>query len=140
MNRRKFIASSCNLCVAAGAGLMINSLSSCSPLNNYQATIVENTITVPLALFDKSATHIINPVNYRYNIMLKKESEGNFKALLLKCTHAENPVNISGNGFDCYLHGSKFDNQGNVLKGPASSPLKILNTQLVADQIIITLI
>jgi len=74
-----------------------------------------------------------------YNIGLKKEKDGTYTALLLRCTHADNQLIPAGNGFKCTLHGSAFDNEGHVTQGPAERPLKKYPTQIISDQIVIHL-
>lgn len=41
------------------------------------------------------------------------------------CPHAQGHVMLSGNIFICNRHGAQFDKKGNVLKGPAISPLHV---------------
>lgn len=139
MERRKFLKQSCTFCLAAGAGLVIGSFSSCSTLPLYQTSIINNKVSVPLALFAQSGLQIIQPKNSYYNIALKKEENGTFTALLLKCTHADNQLNATGNGFKCNLHGSTFDQEGQVTKGPAQRALKQYPTEIINGQIIIHL-
>jgi Rieske Fe-S protein len=51
-------------------------------------------------------------------------------ALSLICTHAGCDMSVDGavssGDIQCFCHGSVFDGQGNVLRGPASSPLQHL--------------
>ena len=56
--------------------------------------------------------------------MIIRESEGRFVALSMRCTHAGCRVNAPVNGvINCPCHGSQFDLTGQVLRGPAPSPL-----------------
>ncbi|SDD79965.1 Rieske Fe-S protein [Mucilaginibacter pineti] len=140
MDRRKFIQQSCSLCVAVGAGMVVvSSLESCATLPAYKTAIVNNTVSVPEALFATSAFQLVQPKNQYYNIGLKKETNGTYTALLLKCTHADNQLTPTGNGFKCDLHGSTFSNEGKVTTGPAERPLKKYTTEVVSNQIIIHL-
>jgi Rieske Fe-S protein len=139
MDRRKFIQQSCSLCVAVGAGMVVGSLEGCGTLPSYQAAVSNNTVSVPTAIFATTAFQLIQPKNQYYNIGLKKESDGTYTALLLKCTHADNQLIPTGNGFKCDLHGSAFSTEGKVLTGPAERPLKKYNTEIKTDQIIIHL-
>lgn len=50
----------------------------------------------------------------------------NFRALSAICTHLGCIVTHNDNGFVCPCHGSKFDNIGNVLSGPAPKALEWL--------------
>ena len=50
-------------------------------------------------------------------------------ALGLVCTHLGCTVTVSGSGLSCPCHGSRFDRQGRVLKGPADRPLKRLKVE-----------
>jgi len=45
-------------------------------------------------------------------------------AYLLKCTHADAQLIPSGDSYHCSLHGSRFDLDGKVRKGPASKDLQ----------------
>jgi nitrite reductase/ring-hydroxylating ferredoxin subunit len=44
-------------------------------------------------------------------------------ALSLVCTHLGCTVTVTEEAISCPCHGSLFDRQGNVLKGPADKPL-----------------
>jgi len=119
------------------AGFAISGLSSCSPLPIYTAELDNNTIRVPLSLFAEGDFHIIRPNNFEYDIGLHKQKDGSFLALLLRCTHAANQLNYTGNGFVCKVHGSTFDEQGTVTRGPAERSLATLATQLSAADVLI---
>jgi len=139
MNRRKFVKQSCTVCMAVSAGMVIGSLSSCATVPMYKTGITDNKITVPVDLFANSNFQLIQPKNLYYNIGLRKEADGTYTALLLRCTHADNQLvtSGSGSGFTCNLHGSKFNSEGQVTNGPAEHPLKKYPTQVVSNQIII---
>ena len=140
MNRRKFIQQSCSLCVAVGAGMVVGSLSSCATLPVYKTTMANNQVIVPDTLFAQSNFQLIQPKNLYYNIGLKKETDGSYTALLLKCTHADNQLSPAGNaGYRCSLHGSTFSVDGKVTAGPAERPLKKYQTEVQSNQIIIHL-
>src|ERR1700748_3082618 len=137
MDRRSFVKQSCTMCLAVGAGMVIGSLSSCATLPVYKTTAANNKVSVPVSLFAQSDFQIIQSKGLYYNIGLRKESNGSYTALLLRCTHADNQLTPTGNGFTCSLHGSAFDNEGHVTQGPAERPLKKYPTQVESNQIII---
>ncbi len=139
MERREFLKKGCTFCLLAGAGLAVGSLASCSTLPVYQAAISNQQVAVPVSLFASGDVHVIQPKSMYYNIALKKEASGTYTALLLRCTHADNQLMVTGNGFKCNLHGSAYDQEGHVLQGPAEQPLHQYLTEIKNDQIIIHL-
>ena len=74
---------------------------------------------------------------FLYDIAVEKNEDNNFRALLMQCTHQENQLTQQGNGFHCSLHGSQFDKEGRVVKGPAERPLKQFPVSIENDQLII---
>jgi Rieske Fe-S protein len=140
MDRRNFVKKSCSLCLAVGSGMFVGSLASCaSALPVYKASLSDNKIAVPVSLFLTSDFQLIQAKSLYYNIGLKKEKDGNYTALLLRCTHADNQLTPAGSGFKCTLHGSTFDIEGHVTRGPAEHPLKKYMTEVLSDRIIIHL-
>jgi Rieske Fe-S protein len=140
MDRRKFVKQSCSVCLAIGSGMLVGSLASCaSALPVFKTEVADHRVTVPVSLFANTNFQLIQPKNLFYNIGLKKEDDGTYTALLLRCTHADNQLMPAGNSYTCSLHGSKFDGEGRVLNGPAERPLKRYPTQVVSDKIIISL-
>jgi len=59
--------------------------------------------------------------------------DGEISAYSLVCTHLGCTVAESASGFDCPCHGSRFDENGNVLAGPAQKPLKNLSVEILED-------
>lgn len=47
-----------------------------------------------------------------------------FYAISSTCTHLGCNVRHAGRGFECPCHGSRFDDNGQVVRGPAPSPLR----------------
>jgi cytochrome b6-f complex iron-sulfur subunit len=56
-----------------------------------------------------------------------------FSAISLLCTHLGCTVESNLDGFACPCHGSRFDLQGNVTRGPAGKPLNSLRTGITSD-------
>jgi len=141
MDRRKFVKQSCTACLAVSAGMMIGSLSSCATLPTYKAAMTNHKVAVPVDLFANSNFLLIQPKGMYYNIGLRKEADGTYTALLLRCTHADNQLVASANGagYTCNLHGSKFNQEGQVTNGPADRSLKRYPTQVESNQIIINI-
>jgi cytochrome b6-f complex iron-sulfur subunit len=60
-------------------------------------------------------------------------SQSGFSALSLVCTHLGCTVQSQSDGFTCPCHGSRFDLQGNIIRGPAGKPLHPLRTGITSD-------
>ena len=59
--------------------------------------------------------------------------ENGFKAMSLTCTHLGCMVEQRNYGFECPCHGSRYDSNGKVTKGPASAKLPQLRIQKAQD-------
>ena len=58
------------------------------------------------------------------------QTEDGFHAYSLICTHLGCNVDIDGENFNCPCHGSRFDQEGRVLKGPADKKLSALQIKV----------
>ena len=115
-----------------------------SPLSTIQATLSNGKVTItidsssPLANAGSAAL-----VDYSSGAVLVDHPSGNvFNALSSICTHQSCTVSRidSGSGqFVCPCHGSRYNFNGQVTKGPADSPLTSFPTELSGDQLIITI-
>lgn len=56
--------------------------------------------------------------------------QNGFSALSLVCTHLGCTVEPKDNGFTCPCHGSRYDESGQVLRGPAQQALKRLRVEV----------
>ena len=136
MQRRNFISSSCKICLLGTAGFSLAQLESCSPASSvYKTTITNGQLSIPLNLFDKSSLQIVRPAGWYYDVAVQKNQDNSYTALLLQCTHQENQLTPTGTGYHCSLHGSSFDKQGNVRKGPAEQPLHHFDTSVENNNI-----
>ncbi|BAV05505.1 Rieske [2Fe-2S] domain-containing protein [Filimonas lacunae] len=141
MQRRDFLKSSCRVCLLGAAGYLTHTLAGCSPAT-YQVTktpVVNNTVSLPVALFAQSSLQIVRPAGTYFDIAVRKKEDGTYSALLLQCTHQENGLQVTGNGYVCSEHGSTFTKEGKVTKGPAEEALTQYPTSVNQDAIIIYL-
>ena len=60
--------------------------------------------------------------------------DGEIVAQSLVCTHLGCTLAESSAGFECPCHGSRFDENGKMLAGPAQKPLKNLRVEILEDQ------
>ncbi|HSZ86036.1 MAG TPA: Rieske (2Fe-2S) protein [Puia sp.] len=140
MQRRQFLKSSCNFCLLAGSGVLLAELASCSPAYAVIKTeVVNNQIQIPVAGFAQSSLQFVRPKGWYYDIAVQKKDNDNYEALLLQCTHQSNQLTPNGHGYTCNLHGSQFNNDGAVTKGPAEKSLKKYPVAIEHENLIINL-
>lgn len=143
MERRQFIKSSCNVCMLAAAGYLLPKLEGCSPATYavFKTDIVDKKITIPLTMFATSPIQFVRPKGWYYDIAVQKRDEDHYTALLLQCTHQENQLTPAGNnGYTCSLHGSQFDVNGIVRKGPAEKRLEQYTTKIQNNNLVIEIL
>jgi len=135
MHRRDFIKIGCGLCAT---GLLLNSLSGCTPTQQvFKSDINDRKIIVPNSLFAQSTLVLVRIKKLQYDIALRQLPDKTYTAILLRCSHFANPLDVSAKGFTCSLHGSTFTPEGIVKKGPAELPLKSFPVTIENNNIII---
>ena len=140
MQRKQFIKSSCNLCLLTASGFLLSEFIACSPAYQVIKTeVVNNQIQIPVAGFAQSGLQFIRPRGWYYDIAVQKKDNNTYEALLLQCTHQSNQLTPNGHGYTCNLHGSQFDSDGMVKKGPAEQPLKRYPVAVDKENLIINL-
>lgn len=139
MDRRNFLKSTCKACLLSAAAFsMADLLDACgTTMKGFKTMVNNNQVAVPLTLFATSDLQIISPRNYDYEIAVRKNADSTYTALLMRCTHQANQLIPTGNGFVCSLHGSQFDKNGEVKKGPAEKHLQHLATTINDTNLII---
>jgi Rieske Fe-S protein len=129
MERRDFLKKSCVLCM--GGTMLASFLESCSNIPIYHTTSDKKILKVPLNEFSNSDYLVVRPGDIRYDIAVIKKNDNEYHSYVMVCTHADNLLRFNGNEFSCSLHGSIFDRNGNVQKGPAEKPLLSLTTTVL---------
>ena len=134
-SRREFIKNSCTLCLSlAGSGSLAVLASACVSLPVYETSVKDNMISIPVKDIQPDEKYqIIRVVSMSYDIMLVRNQNEGFIALLMKCTHVGNPLVAGNSGLVCNFHGSTFDLQGRVTHGPATEPLEKFKVECEDD-------
>ncbi len=71
-------------------------------------------------------------------VVVTQPTAGVFKGLSAICTHAGCTVNKVADGtIDCPCHGSKYNLDGSVANGPATTPLASKNITVQGDSIVL---
>lgn len=139
MERRTFLKSGCNACLLVATGFLVPALSGCGPgaYQVFNTEVRDDLVTVPADSFAKGPLVLVRPKGWYYSIALRKKEDNTYSALLLKCTHQDNQLTAASNGYSCSLHGSAFNTQGQVVKGPAEKALKTYPVTIETNSIII---
>jgi len=84
------------------------------------------------SLFNAQGNRVTEPTSA--TVSVERLSENGFLALELTCTHAGcGGMSFSNEIWTCRCHGSRFDNQGNVIQPPAVLPLLRLRTSFAVN-------
>jgi Rieske Fe-S protein len=71
-------------------------------------------------------------------VVITQPTAGDFKGFSSKCTHKGCAVNKVADGtIDCPCHGSKYNLDGTVAKGPATAPLEAKAIVVKGDSIVL---
>lgn len=120
LSRKEFLATCGTGCLIL-TGLMALS-QSCSTLTYVPYTMADKKLAVKKSDLEKKPFVLIRVEQLQAPIYLSKTSNG-YVALLMVCTHKQCEVAPYGKVLHCPCHGSEFDNNGQVLQGPAEKPL-----------------
>jgi Rieske Fe-S protein len=72
------------------------------------------------------------------DVVITQPAAGEFKGFSATCTHKGCAVNKVADGtIDCPCHGSKFNLDGSVAKGPADKPLEPRSIAVQGDSIVL---
>ena len=71
-------------------------------------------------------------------ILLLRRDSGEFEAIGSRCTHLGCRVRPTGHVLSCPCHGSAFDLDGKVLRGPAQKPLSRYGVEMTAGHLIVS--
>lgn len=136
MDRKRFLQS----IAAAGCVPISVLLEGCAPSAQvlYIAPI-NNNVVLPLAsipdLEQPNSYVKIYVEQYANPIIVFKQDDGNMGAVLSTCSHSGCEARKLRTKFECPCHGSEFDLQGGVLKGPAAEPLDTFTVREFADRL-----
>ena len=120
LSRREFLS----LCAgAAGAGLV----SGCATIPVYRTAIQSGRLSLTRVEFDALAGEklaiALSAPELDKHVLLLQEPDGTLRAFSSECTHQACTVRPRGSFLVCPCHGSTFDLDGNVVRGPARKPL-----------------
>jgi Rieske Fe-S protein len=130
------------LCAGISAGAsVLTLLEGCATAKVQKVSVVNKVISIDAALCNElQKVLVLRTDDLEYDVLLYYVSNANYSAVLLKCTHYDNPVFVNNKEVFCPSHGSKFDYTGKVLTEPATQSLKAFKTSLVNNTISIDIL
>ena len=122
-----------------GTGLL--GLCGCAGLPTHLATLEGGTIELRRdeveSGFGEGSAVRIRASGLEEEIALLRLGDGSLRALGTTCTHLGCQVRPGGEFLVCPCHGSTFDRQGAVVRGPAQRPLTSYRVAVSEDRITI---
>lgn len=135
LNRREFVAS----CAIACGGAL---LSGCVSMVTHPVPVTGGRVRISLSKYpelSKPAGAIkVQPEGMQEPIYVLA-SDGGFTAVSPICTHRGCTVDVSGDRLVCPCHGSTYDREGRVLKGPAQRALQRFALSRTGDDLVLEL-
>jgi nitrite reductase/ring-hydroxylating ferredoxin subunit len=128
MDRKQFIKQ-CGFACLSATGISVLA-QSCGGSRQINAPLTNNQLQVELAAFNSHVKDhykryiVVRNEQLNYPLVIYRSAEGEFTALLLRCSHQYNELNVNGELLTCPAHGSEFDSKGNVVNGPADAKLR----------------
>lgn len=124
LNRRDFLKTSCQACLALMAAGIVGLEMACKPSKGiYSGKIRKGVMSVPVRAFNDQKTLLVRTYNFREPLILIRKNDTEVKALLMRCTHKGVELEKIGDQLVCPAHGSIFDFEGKVVQSPAGEGL-----------------
>ena len=138
MDRRRFVSMcACVSGVSAATGL----LTACASIAVRPVTALNGRVQLALAqypeLTEAGGSLRIRPDGTQDPIYVLAVGDRRFAALSPICTHLGCTVDIQGDRLVCPCHGSTYDRQGTVLRGPAERALRRYPVDVTGDGIVV---
>lgn len=134
IGRRGFLTSCA--CALATGGL----LQSCASLNVRQIAPVDGALLLPLLqhpeLLQAGGIITVQPLGMENPIIVSSLGNNRFAAMSPICTHLGCTVDVEGERLVCPCHGSTYDREGRVLRGPAEEPLSRFSTNVTSEGVL----
>lgn len=113
----------------------------CATVPIYRGTLSNGRVMVPQEELDsrndKNKAFVVQVSELEYPIIIVQESSDKYHALSVQCTHQGCHVRPSRNSLTCPCHGSTYDLDGKVTRGPALAPLQRFDVENTAKGIAI---
>jgi len=136
IDRRAFVVT----CALAGAGFV---LSGCVAMVTHPVPVNDGRVRLTLASYPELAKPDgairILPAAAADPVFVLATGTGEYRAISPICTHRGCTVDVQGARLVCPCHGSTYDRDGTVLRGPAERALKRYNVSRDGDMLVVDL-
>ena len=123
------------------AALAVVLLPGCASLVTRRVPVENGLVRLSLRqhpeLTEPRGTLRLMPDGWEDPVYLLALDGGGFAAVSSICTHRGCTVDLGGPGFACPCHGSQYDREGRVVKGPASRALTRYAIRVSGDELVI---
>ena len=129
LSRRTFLAGACSLAtLGLGAALLADDAQAATGIKRRKDGRVEVSVKKITGLSSVGGVVLLGKVK-GVPTAVTRTGANTYTALDLRCTHQGVPVNLGGPGWVCPAHGSQFESNGDVVRGPAAANLAIMKSQ-----------
>ena len=109
------------------AGLACSELTACAGTPRYRGVVEGGTLALNRAEIDallaEHSAIVVEAPGWGEALVLSRSPKQEFSAVGARCTHMGCQVRPGGRFLTCPCHGSTFDLEGRVVRGPAAKPL-----------------
>lgn len=137
MNRRCFLRQMEATALAGGVGI---SASGCLGFHYVNATIRANRAVVRLEQFGDRRYVLIDVPDLPLPLYVYRNDDGSYTTVSTRCMHQGCQVEPVAGHLICPCHGSEYQNDGSVLKGPTRLPLDRYHTEVDGADVVIHLV
>ena len=123
------------------AALTVALLPGCASIVTRRVPLADGSVRLSLRQYPELAAPRgslrLMPDGWQDPIYLLALDGGGFVALSSICTHRGCTVDLGGSGLSCPCHGSQYDREGHVTRGPASRALTRFPVRTAGDELVI---
>lgn len=136
MERREFLRNTVAFCGA----LSLFSIEGCTPSRSVTGEFENGKLKIKKIDFAQDKWIVVNSNKTNGPVLLSKNDQGEYSAVLMICTHKQCEVKPAGTLLSCPCHGAEFSFTGKVLKEPADKDLQSYPTSANGEYVYIQIL
>lgn len=130
IDRRRFVTTCVSLCACGVAG-------ACASIVTRPVPVLDGRVRLSLRDFPDllrpgGGTSVL-PAGARDRLFVLAIADGSFAAISSRCTHRGCAIDVVGEHLVCPCHGSMYDREGRVVRGPAERSLERYPVTVAGD-------